>query len=647
MRPLVSVIIAAYRPGDAFSRVIDSLDAQTLPQEAFETIVVDDGSPDDTFERLTALAATRPNLRVDRIENSGWPSRPRNLGIGMARGEYVLFMDHDDSLYPDALRRMTQYAAETRADLLSPKESKTSDAWWGISALAEGNIPDARSAGGIEALLPMVPHKLYRRSFLQQHGIAFPEGRRQLWEDIYVNVAAWRHAQRVAVLADTPVYLWHSSATNNSKSYGPLTEEFWDRLDELFAFIDTTLDGADFADARRDALLHQYRGRVLQRLSRHIGRASAEEAAMAVGRARAIQQRYVPEEWDADLASHVRARAILLRAGRPDLLAELGKAEADTAVRVTATALSWRDGRLHITVEAQWRHRGGGPVGLVRDGDRLCRDLPPEVRSALPVEVVDLSGSLPCFRLDLAVRDRSASVSWQLPVEQEAHWADLDDDRVTPRVTGTAVLDPALAAGGSPIAVSLHDLVAKLRWDGASRAGSVRYSGRAAPAVFGGGSAVAYRSRRQTLALDTSGALRNVVADGGVAAGRVPGGAVALRLPLPKVAASGRAELPAAVRLTRTDRPAAEVVLQGAVVADAGGARLEFGPTGRLRSGDYTLAFQVGNGAFLGPRPARLARGALTILPKNPPAPPPHPLARALPPLVARALGAVRRRIAG
>ncbi|HEY0374196.1 MAG TPA: glycosyltransferase family A protein, partial [Amnibacterium sp.] len=82
------MIIAAYRPRDGFLRVIRSLDAQTLPQDEFETIVIDDGSPDDTFERLQRHAATRPNMRVRRIENSGWPSRPRNLAIEMARGDH-------------------------------------------------------------------------------------------------------------------------------------------------------------------------------------------------------------------------------------------------------------------------------------------------------------------------------------------------------------------------------------------------------------------------------------------------------------------------------------------------------------------------------------------------------------------------------
>ena len=120
--PKVSVIIAAYRPGEAVHRVIDSLDAQTLPQDEFEVIFVDDGSPDDTYARLQGFAATRPNMQVYRIENSGWPSRPRNVGIGHARGEYVLFMDHDDSLFPDGLRRAYEYAKLNGADVLSPRK---------------------------------------------------------------------------------------------------------------------------------------------------------------------------------------------------------------------------------------------------------------------------------------------------------------------------------------------------------------------------------------------------------------------------------------------------------------------------------------------------------------------------------------------
>ena len=55
--PKVSVIIASYCPGGGLNRVIDSLDAQTLPQDEFEVIFVDDGSPDDTYARLEQIAS--------------------------------------------------------------------------------------------------------------------------------------------------------------------------------------------------------------------------------------------------------------------------------------------------------------------------------------------------------------------------------------------------------------------------------------------------------------------------------------------------------------------------------------------------------------------------------------------------------------
>ena len=615
--PKVSVVIAAYRPGEGFDRVITSLDGQTLPQEEFETIVVDDGSPDDTVERLQALAATRPNMRIERIENSGWPSRPRNVGTDLARGEYVFFMDHDDSLFPDALRRMADYATETRADLLSPKESKTSDAWWGMPALADGNVPNALVDGGIDRLLPMVPHKLYRRAFLIEHGIVFPEGRRRLWEDIYVNVEAWRHAERVAVLADTPVYLWHSSQTNNSKTYGPRTTEFWDRLDDLFAFIDHTLEGQAYADARRSTLMHQYSGRVLLRLSRNLQNASSEETVMAMARAQAIQQQYIPDEWRASMSRQDRARSLLLHAGRPDLLAALWAVDSDSSARATATEVDWRDGHLHIGVVAQWRDRKGGPIGLVRRGGRLLRDLPPELISALPADVIDMTDTTDTFRIRLGVRDRLGAVTWQLPTDQHAEWTDQEDGLVAPTLTAVATLDPATAALGKPIATSVHDVVASLRWDGAGRSTAVRYAGPSMPAILAGGSAVAYRSQRGTLAVDTSATLRNVIADGGAVDGRVPGTLAGMTLPLPRVKAFERVEFPASVRLTRGDGRDAAVLLRGALVAERDGARLEFSAVDPIKPGNYVLSFQVGAGRFLGSRPAKVADRALILLPRG------------------------------
>ena len=59
---------------------------QSLPDDGYEAIFVDDGSTDGTGERLDALAAEHDQLRVEHIPNSGWPGRPRNVGTDLAAG---------------------------------------------------------------------------------------------------------------------------------------------------------------------------------------------------------------------------------------------------------------------------------------------------------------------------------------------------------------------------------------------------------------------------------------------------------------------------------------------------------------------------------------------------------------------------------
>ncbi|MEA2387022.1 MAG: poly(ribitol-phosphate) beta-N-acetylglucosaminyltransferase, partial [Thermoleophilaceae bacterium] len=92
------MVVPVYNPGSNMDDLVRSVLDQSLPEDAYEAIFVDDGSTDGTGERLDALAAQFPFVRVEHIPNSGWPSRPRNVGTDMARGEYVLYVDNDDYL---------------------------------------------------------------------------------------------------------------------------------------------------------------------------------------------------------------------------------------------------------------------------------------------------------------------------------------------------------------------------------------------------------------------------------------------------------------------------------------------------------------------------------------------------------------------
>ncbi|MEA5116737.1 MAG: glycosyltransferase family 2 protein [Propionicimonas sp.] len=604
----ISVIVPTYRPGDGIQRVVDSLDRQTLPADEFEVVLVDDGSPDDTFGRLQGYAASRPNYRVAQIENSGWPSRPRNLGTRMATGEYVLYLDHDDSLYPDALRRLVEYGEQTGADLISPKESKTSDVWWGIPELAAGNEANIKERGAVGRLLPMVPHKAYRREFLLDHQIAFPEGRRLLWEDVYVNIEAYAKADRVAVLADTPVYLWHESGSNNSTSYGATDTEFWDRLDALMAFIDTTLAGPEFDDARRAMLMHQYQGRVLRRLSRSLEQVSEAERAVAMSRARSVQQTFIPPEWDARLGVFGQIRARFLRDNRPDLLIGFQHACAGLSARTTASRVEWQDGVLQVDATSQWHRSGHHTLGLAREGDRVQALLPHQLSEALPADLLDLTDRVHTFSVLVGARARTEYVTWQLPATCTVEVTDGEHDVVLVAHLSTR-LDPATAAYDQPLPDTVWDLVTQTRWQGISQASPLYSTIRPLPALIDGRMAVAYTSRSGKLSVDLAHRQRSAVLDAGIRLGPVRRSQAGYVVPLRGIHVSGDTRRSLDVVLNPTAPEAPDTTVGAWLVGDLAGARLEITeppPRGRhpfaVRTGEATLS----SGLFL-----RMNRGGL------------------------------------
>lgn len=104
--PTVTVVVPAYREEKVIAKTIASLLAQDYPGE-LDVVVVDDGSPDGTYE--AAASAYRGNARVavHRKANGGKASA-LNYGIGRARGEIIVALDADTVFHTDTVRRLVQ-----------------------------------------------------------------------------------------------------------------------------------------------------------------------------------------------------------------------------------------------------------------------------------------------------------------------------------------------------------------------------------------------------------------------------------------------------------------------------------------------------------------------------------------------------------
>ena len=114
MKPVLSIIVAAYNAETTIKRVIDSVYSQNVDTSLYELIIVNDGSQDKTGELLDTLARDYPNMRlvIRHIPNGG-VCNARNYGMSIARGEYVTFMDSDDyygeSILSTVFRRYKEY----------------------------------------------------------------------------------------------------------------------------------------------------------------------------------------------------------------------------------------------------------------------------------------------------------------------------------------------------------------------------------------------------------------------------------------------------------------------------------------------------------------------------------------------------------
>jgi glycosyltransferase involved in cell wall biosynthesis len=170
--PLISVVTPVYRSEEILARAIGSLLAQDLRE--WEAIFVDDGSPEPSWRVIQAYSWIDPRIRTIRQPHAG-ACVARNAGIAQARGDYLLFLDADDWMEPDALSAMVRACEEngwiaTHGGLryVTPEGYPT---FWEGGHRAAGDLFDSICCSNV---LSVPSAALLRKSVLSEIGVFDP-----------------------------------------------------------------------------------------------------------------------------------------------------------------------------------------------------------------------------------------------------------------------------------------------------------------------------------------------------------------------------------------------------------------------------------------------------------------------------------------
>ncbi|MGM9795268.1 MAG: glycosyltransferase family 2 protein [Candidatus Aphodosoma sp.] len=114
----LSIVIPVYNAADTISVCLDSIWSQSLNEDEYEVICVNDCSTDNSVAVITDIQQSHPNLRLLHNAENLRAGGARNHGVREAKGEYILFIDADDYFHKDSLKTVVKYQRTNHLDIL-------------------------------------------------------------------------------------------------------------------------------------------------------------------------------------------------------------------------------------------------------------------------------------------------------------------------------------------------------------------------------------------------------------------------------------------------------------------------------------------------------------------------------------------------
>ncbi|MGV9875590.1 bifunctional glycosyltransferase/CDP-glycerol:glycerophosphate glycerophosphotransferase [Streptomyces cellulosae] len=397
--PRFTVVVPVHNVQGYLHACLDSVLSQSYRD--LELIAVDDRSPDGCGAILDDYAARDERVRVLHLEENVGLGRARNAGMPHATGDYLLFLDSDDTLTPGALRALADRLDETGdPDVLVFDYARTY--WWGgtrrnvlahVLSEAAGSTFTAAERPEILDLLMVVWNKVYRRDFVEREGFTFPPG---YYEDTPWTFPVLLSAERIATLDRICLYYRQRRQGNILSTTSRKHFDVHEQYARVFRFVD-----ARPALAHWRPFLHAKMGEHCLDILSKPDRLPPSDRAEFFRRTAEMFHAHrppgarVPAELRVLLGSYagyvLRRRAT--RTGR-ELQRRAQQVRAVTAAKaVRARSLPRRPLDPHLAVYSAFSHRGmlGDPAAVYR----AARDLAPHIRGVWVVADEERAATLP------------------------------------------------------------------------------------------------------------------------------------------------------------------------------------------------------------------------------------------------------------
>lgn len=265
MKPKVSIIVPIYNVEKYLERCLDSLLSQTIKN--FEIIAVNDGSTDSCSEILHEYAEKDSRIKVLEKKNGG-VSSARNVGLTIASGEFIGFVDPDDWVEPDMYETMYHTANRENVDIVMCSYirefgSHSKEKKFNLPNLERFNREELKSKILRRLVGPLneeighpemldswgtVWSKLYRSEIVKENGLTFTDlSEIGTNEDSLFNMEAFFYAQNFCFINKPFYHYWRVNDSSVTSGYKPqLLIQYLNLYQRIESFINRHQLGNEF-----------------------------------------------------------------------------------------------------------------------------------------------------------------------------------------------------------------------------------------------------------------------------------------------------------------------------------------------------------------------------------------------------------------